>query len=288
MKNKNLDLNTMCYIREQTSFSDDYKGNFGYTKTTSEYQGRFYVTFEAVLQSFGVMNRNKRCYDANNIMSCINRDEFVQDQLQRKQWIGEIDHPASDIIGQELSMNRITVPKKEMSSHYIRNPRLDGNLLKATIQSDSGTEHGMNMATSVVDAGIIPAFSARVLGSLRNQGGRPTVDVKRVITYDWVMFPSHKDALAEITLRESADELSSYTGDRIVFLRELAQQAANNSKETEFICESFGLDINSVIGLTSDAASVVISEGKNLYVQPLVESTIRARTKNAMIDWLNG
>ena len=279
-------LETLCYIHEQTSFEEDYKGNFGYE--IEDKGNRFFVKFPAVLQSFGVKNRNGREYDMANILHCIQTDEMIQQLLSKNSWIGEIDHPAVELNGQELTTNRISTPSLERSSHYIRSPRAEGNLLVANIQTDSSNQYGMNMAIKIVDGKIVPCFSARVFGRLENRNGKPIVMVKKLITYDWVLFQSHREASARINqpLQESANDFSKYMNQRIIFLPQLAQMVANSSKETEFICESFGLSIEDITGFTSNA-DIVIQENKNVYVQPISDRSIRKKTKSMLKDWMN-
>jgi len=281
------ELDTLCYIHEQTSFMEDYGENFGYK--VYDKGNRFYVEFDAVLQSFGVKNRNRREYDGDNIWDRIQNDEQIQSLLRQNSWIGEIDHPAPEIEGEKLTVQRIANPSMERSSHFIRSPRRNGNLLEAHIQTDSSNKHGMNMAIKIVDGKIIPCFSARVLGALQNRNGRPVVFVRKLITYDWVLYPSHREALAKINqpLQESTDQISQITGVNIIFLKELAQMAAASSKETEWLCESFGLTMDDIVGVSSTGNSIAIAEGGNMYVQPITDKAIRARTKNILTDWLN-
>lgn len=280
-------LAALCYINEQTSYPEDYKNSFGYK--VHDRGSRFFLTFPAILQSFDVLNRNRRMYLANNIMDRINNDEYIQDQLRRNSWMGEIDHPSPIHIGEELTMNRIANPDLKLTSHYIRSPKLSGNLLKANIQTDSSTEAGMNMAIKIVDGKIVPAFSARVLGELRMMNGKPVVFVKKLITYDFVGFPSHSDALGEISQphMESVNTLEKSFGGKIVYFEDLAKRAANNSKETQLLCESFGLGIDSVVGITNTGNSIVIKENKNMYVQPISDKRIRTKTQRGLSDWLN-
>ena len=113
-------LNTLCYIQEQVSYMEDYKNDFGYQ--TIDKGNRFYLIFQAVLQSFMVMNRNKRMYDLSNIMNCINTDPYIQDQLRKNSWMGCIDHPAPMFKDQELTMQYIGNVDPKMTSHYIRKP----------------------------------------------------------------------------------------------------------------------------------------------------------------------
>lgn len=282
------ELETLCYIHEQTSTEADYGGNFGYT--IHDKGSRFYLIFDAVLQSFGVKNRNARMYIAENIMNCINTDPYIQSQLRQNSWMGEIDHPAPIYQGQELTMQRIANPDPKLTSHYIRKPHLNGNLLEATIQTDSSNENGMNMAIKIVDGKIIPCFSARVLGALKTESAAvPVVNVRKLITYDWVLYPSHPEAMAKINqpVMESVNDLQDQTGITIIFLPELAKMAAASSKETEWLCESFNIGIDDVIGLTDTGNSVVVQENANLYVQPIRDHHIREKTRSAVRDWLN-
>lgn len=283
----NIALDTLCYIQEQTSFDEDYAGNFGYK--VFDKGNRFYLVFDAILQSFGVKNRNKREYDSDNIMDRIEHDDYIQSMLRQNSWMGEIDHPAPEVQGEELTMQRIANPDMRKTSHYIRRPRLTGNLLESTIQTDSSNASGMNMAIKIVDGHIIPCFSARVLGSLQNRNGRPVVFVKKLITYDWVLYPSHPEAMAKITQprMESVDDAAKYTGTTIIFFPELAKMAAANSKETAWLCESFGLSEEDLVGVTSTGNSVVVTEGANTYIQPLNDSRIRAKTKSILTDWMH-
>lgn len=284
----NLDkYEAFCYIQEQTSFDEDYINGFGYE--IHDMGSRFYLTFPAVLQSFGIKNRNGREYDSNNIWDKIQNDDYIQSMIKQNSWMGEIDHPAAEKEGETLTMQRIANPNPRFTSHYIRSPRLNGNLLEADIQTDSSNENGMNMAIKIVDGHIIPCFSARVLGSLQNRSGRAVVYVRKLITYDWVLYPSHPEAMAKIKqpIMESVEEASKLAGVRIILFPELARMAANSSKETEFLCESFGLTIDDVIGVTETGNSVVIQENSNVYIQPLSDRTIKAKTRSIVTDWLH-
>jgi hypothetical protein len=117
--------------------------------------------------------------------------------------------------------------------------------------------------------------------------------VRKLVTYDWVLFPSHREAMAKISqplmesVKTKVDEAANYLGAKVIYLKELAQMAANNSKETEWLCESFGLSIDDVVGITDTGASVVINTESAVYVQPLSDKVIRERTKSALRDWLN-
>ena len=286
------ELDTLCYICEQTSYPEDYgKNDFGYKITKSEADGRFYVEFDAVLHSFGDMNRNGRSYDADNVWDRICNDEAVQSHIKHNNWIGELDHPAAHIQGQELTVERISTPDMERSSHFIRKPFLtpDKRLLRAHIQSDSSTDQGMNMAIKITDGKIIPCFSARVLGALQKRNNIPTVFVRKLITYDWVLFPSHARAHADINqpIVESALLLSNMAKAKIIYLAELARMAANNDKQVQWLCESFNIEEKDLLGVTETGNSVVLTENGNVYMQPISDKNIRRKTYDMVQDWIN-
>lgn len=280
----NSSLDTLCYIQEQSSFEDDYDGKFGYE--VHDRGSRFYVTFPAILQSFGHANRNGREYDFDNIVRCIETDEYINTMLKNNSWMGELDHPDAEKTGEDLTVKRIANVDMRKSSHYIRSPKgsPDRKFITANIQTDSSNEDGMNLAIKVVDGHIVPCFSARVLGS--KAPGTNKIFVRKLVTYDAVLFPSHKEAEAQIhqPLMESVDEASRMMGVKIVYFPELARMAAGNSDETKMLCEAFELTEQDIIGVTGTGNSVVLNENGNTYVQPISSSIIRKRTKSALMD----
>lgn len=282
------DLSTLCYIREQTSFPEDYSGKFGYQEFKSHRPGRFYLVFPAILQSFGVQNRNGRYYEQENIWQCIQTDETIRTYLANNSWLGEVDHPAAMLNGETLTVNRIANPDKTHSSHYIRNPRMNGNLLEATIQTDSSNEDGMNMAVKITDGKIIPCFSARVLGALEQRNGKPTVIVRKLVTYDWVLYPSHREAMAKIQqpVMENAEAVAKEAQTTIIFLPQLAKMAMA-SENKDWLCESFGITEENLIGVTETGNSVVIDTPKAGIISPITSREIRAKTRRTVRDWLN-
>ena len=283
-------LDTLCYLQEQTSFEEDYAGKFGYE--VHDLGSRLYVDFDAVLQSFGDKNRNGRAYDADNIWDCICTDDYIQSMLQCNSWLGERDHPSAELTGQELTLNRISNPQLGNTSHYIRSPRLtpDKTLLEAKIQTDSSTDAGTEMAIKIIDGKMIPCFSARVLGALQKRVGIPVVHVRKLITYDWVLYPSHKQAMAKIQqpIMEAATLLATAAACKMIMLPELAKMAMNNDEGMKWLCESFELTENDLLGVTETGNSVMIQEkGQNVYLQPITDARVRSKTQSMVADWLH-
>lgn len=281
----NKKLSSFCYVAEQTSFKEDYK-DFGFE--LHDKGNRFYIIFEGILQSFNVLNRNGRMYDADNIMNCIQNDPYIIAMLAQNSWMGELEHPTPIYENQNLSLARLAAVFPANTSHFIRKPRLEGNLLKATIQTDSSNQNGMNMAIKIVDGKVIPGFSARVLGELKTKNGKPFVEVKKLITYDYVLFPSHKEALGNVNkpFAESVKTVEKAMNGSIIFFEELAKDAAKNSEDAQILCESFGLSNDDIIGLTSTGNSVVLKENKNIYVCPITNEMARKKTRSYLTDWL--
>ena len=84
MGNFSNDGTPMGYMYISESFSDNEIKNID-AKRSSDL---FYVTFDTNLQDFDVENRNRRYYDAANIMDCI-RSEKIQSMLRCGGWFGE-------------------------------------------------------------------------------------------------------------------------------------------------------------------------------------------------------
>ena len=78
------DNTPMGYMYISESFSSDNEIKNIDAKHSSDL---FYVTFDTNLQDFDVENRNKRYYDASNIMDCI-RSEKIQSMLRCGGWFG--------------------------------------------------------------------------------------------------------------------------------------------------------------------------------------------------------
>lgn len=274
----------LAFIKEQVSCPSDYVTPFGYEM--HERGNRFFLTFDAVLQSFGVTNRNNRIYESANVWERITNDPYIQTMLRQNSWMGELDHPFSKIVGQELTSERLANPDPKCSSHYIRSPRLNGNLLEAHIQTDSSNDCGMNFAIKIVDGKIIPSFSVRVIGGLKREGNKSIIVVRKLICYDAVLYPSHAEALGKVQqpMMEGVNAIEEYSGVKIIPTKELAKMAVSRSDETKWLMESFGLTDDDIMGVTDTGNSVIVKENANVILQPLTDASLRDRTRSMLID----
>lgn len=265
----NTDLIGYVYLREDVSPDAPTASNI----QICDKPNIFYVEFDATLQSFGVMNRNHRVYNQSNVWSCIQNDEKIQDLMKNNSWFGEMDHPTPRLKNEELSPERIMNSIPGNTSHKIMNPYCKGNLINAHIQTDAGTEAGMNMAKKIIQ-GMVPRFSARALAELINKNGTPTVNMKKLITYDWVLYPSHVEAHANTAPKAIIKSVEAVTESvtpevvtimPVIPIKEILEYAMQKSENCQMITEAFEIT-PSDLGISNDQANLIVKEaGGNVY-----------------------
>lgn len=285
MINLNDDLGYV-YISE-TSIADDRKlvSNINVTDVNNI----FFVTFDTNLQSFGDINRNQRSYLFDNVWECI-QQEKIQCLLRDGCWFGEFDHPTPEYQGQKLSPERIQNVPPAKRTFKIMKPRKAGDLLQATIQS-AQTEIGIGFGKEIL-AGWIPSFSARAIASLKLINGKPTVIVRRLITYDSVWYPSHKRAHAITkahpvmkkiqTFNESAEDSGEYVETVLIPLKEILESVGKTDVNTQMIMESFELPMENLYGFTESRNQVIIKDDDNM-----IYANISPKTKKKVDDFFN-
>lgn len=256
----NSDLGFM-YIAEQVAPEDNTPKNV----EIHDKNGIFYVEFDSVLHTFLDMNRNARMYDGKNIMENI-RSEKIQSYLADNAWFGEQNHPLPTYKNMELHVERINDIKMDNTSHKIMNPVLRGDMLQARIQTDAGCAAGINMAKKIIQ-GMTPSFSCRAIARVENINGRPIVNVKRLITYDWVLYPSHKRA-KQITspkfINKQVDTVvTESVGDVAIPLKELLEYAGRKNVNTQVIMESFDISMDSCVGFSKGAEHIIMKDNTN-------------------------
>lgn len=232
---------TACYVQESPVMSD-IKAN-GYTIRKSV-EGISYPEFDSTLLTFNKHNRMKRQYDPNNFSSVISTDERINDLLKRHQWRGEWNHPNPEIKGQQYSNIRMTIPEPTRTSHFIEQPRLEGDRYRGHIIIHPGTSCGKSVASEILDLGAVPAFSVRLLGSMipNARVNQPNMRVSKVITFDMVDFPSHAEACADITP-------SVHQESTVIFLKELANYCCEKDDTLKVVCESFEISTDEIMGI---------------------------------------
>lgn len=274
------------YLAEQTSEDVKYIGDV----RVYDKNGLFFVDFESVLQSFGVLNRNNRYYLADNIWKAIQTPK-IQDMIAHNCWFGEMNHPTMVFADQKLAPERIRDVWPANRSHKIMNPRIEGNLLKAHIQTASGTDAGTGFAKEIIQ-GMVPRFSCRSIARLNDINGKPTVIVRVLITYDWVFYPSHPEAqlIGNVkpvlengsVVTESVQNASINSEDVMIPLREILDLVGNKDDNIGILMESFDLDLKDIVGFDADHSHIILQEHTNT-----IYAKINPATKSKVDDFFS-
>ena len=206
------------------------------------------VVIEAVLQEAEAGNRNKREYAFDGLDGAI-RSPQIQEKLQRKSLFGEAGHPLSD------SIERQTYIDQTRMSHVITKIWWEQMIMKGVVAS-TNTACGRDFA-DLVRQGTEVAFSMRGLGGVTRKKGEITRIEKplHIITYDWVVFPSHSNAYQTKILKEhvQSEKGSLVLSEGLVLPMEMSE-VFNFIKE-----ESFNVK-TAVDELELDARQFTVSE----------------------------
>jgi len=147
----------------------------------------FYLQFDTVLQEFNIKNRNGRLYVDKPMMESLNAPH-ISELILKNSWCGEAGHPTSD------DPKRILVIDPKLTSHKILSFNLSGNLLRGRIETLDNDHFGKDMTKSILQ-GMEPAFSLRALAKVVKTANGGLINSRgHVVTYDWVILPSHDKA----------------------------------------------------------------------------------------------
>ena len=260
----------MVFIEEQTSPLENSVKNMDVVNKN----GVFYVDFESCLHSFDVINRNSRMYEASNIEECLNT-ERIKSYLAHGGWYGEMNHPTPKYKDKPLSPERISDIDMGNTSHRMLNPHIKGNLLISRIQTDAGTDAGMNLAKKMVQ-GFIPGFSCRAIACMMLKNNKPVVQVRKIITYDWVLYQSHREAeqitstpnkfvsKTVQTVQESVNNVIKTAKDICIPLKEILESVGKTDINAQVIMESFDLTNDDIMGLSKDNRHLIMKDNNNV------------------------
>lgn len=280
---QNLDDVGFMYVAEQTTPDDAKIQNMNVTDKGSV----FFVEFDACLHSFEVINRNDRQYLQSNIEECL-KMEKIQSQLACNGWYGEQDHPMLKKEGEKFTPQRVQSIYMPNRSHKIMTPTFKNNMLYGHIQTASGTEAGRGMANEIIQ-GLIPCFSCRAIAVLKIINGKPTVVCRKVVTYDWVLYPSHKEAMmngkahgniktiSDMTALESVCDSQGKTYSRDIFIpvSEIFESVGINDVNTQVIMESFDLSKEDFVGINDTKSHFIFKDENNMIYAKMKPETVK-------------
>lgn len=297
------------FIAEQVSPEDNIVKDISY----KEVGKTFFVKFHTILQTFRKLNRNGRQYWGPNVADML-KAERIRTMLRTNSWYGEMDHPYQKYKEATLSAERVQTIEMERRSHKILLPVVNGDILEGDIETASGTEFGRGFALEIIQ-GLIPSFSCRAIAGIQMIDGKPYVIMRKLITYDWVLYPSHHEAemvgqpkfatrtlngivanesgdaskISAATVLESSGIISSgmaddirehYTEDVLIPLKDMLEMASKDYN-VNTIMESFDLRKEDLIGFDAHLDHAIIRDGDNT-----IYAGISRDTKNTVSDFL--
>jgi hypothetical protein len=153
------------------------------------------VIAKGVLQTGDEKNRNGRIYRTEDLAREIQAPR-QRELLAAKQMLGHAGHPLSS----ELVVQQTIDPKLACVSFL--KFWMEGNNVKGIFK---GTNNDLgDTFDKDLRQGVKPAFSLRALGTVKATPQGALVENLKMITYDYVIYPSHPHAYTEGLLNESA------------------------------------------------------------------------------------
>lgn len=145
------------------------------------------VTGTGIIQTLGDENRNGRIYELKDMKPEVEGDRIQKELIPTGNMCGHDGHPSST----ELSIQSVIDPK--LCSVRYSKIWLEGSEIHANFRG-TNNEYGKAFNADLME-GVRPSFSLRALGSVdRERSGKCYVRNLRIITWDRVIFPSHKRA----------------------------------------------------------------------------------------------
>lgn len=237
--------------------------------------GLFYVKFTTVLQEFNKQNRNKRIYMKEAMIPSL-QAPHIRELIEKKSWKGEAGHPLTNDVQRVLTVD----PK--LTSHKINNFWVEGNLLKGEVETLDDGHYGTQMTKNILQ-GMEPAFSLRALASLVKQpDGTALVKTRcHIVTYDWVILPSHNTAYRDQSkpiqkiVKSINDDGNTVTESLVPVIEsqilDYIKMESHNVKLISNICE---VAMESMT-LSKDLKHVILKEGTNTYFVNIEEKIKR-------------
>ena len=154
-------------------------------KVVAENGGKLEGT--GIIQDLGVVNRNGRIYELKDMKPEIEGDRIQRELIPSGNMLSELSHPCT----QELS--RQSVIDAKLACCRFTKIWLEGNDVHANFKG-TNTQYGIAFNADLME-GVKPSFSLRALGSVeRGKDGKCYVRNIHIVTWDTVVYPSHKRA----------------------------------------------------------------------------------------------
>lgn len=218
------------------------------------------VKIKADLQDASEWNRNGRNYPLEVLKNGLGR-ENIRELIMKKSWVGEAGHPINPTPQRQMTV------VQENISHRILDYNFRGTVVNGTVKT-TPSPMGYMMRDLILDEDAMEsAFSLRACGPVRETSkGKMVQDPLNIVCYDWVFFPSHRNAYQTKVLTESANLGNSmilesscvplYQQEAIRYVKE----ESNNYKIISEMMEHYGLSAslsenNDMIILTENSGN---------------------------------
>ena len=150
------------------------------------------------LQTGNETNRNGRIYRTEDLAKEINAPRQVE-LVSTGNMLGEAGHPIDTNLARQQ-----TIDPKNVCVRFLK-LWMEGDDVMATFQ---GSNNALGEAFDKdLRMGVLPAFSLRALGTVSSTPKGNLVENLKIITYDYVIYPSHPGAYTKGLLNESANDL---------------------------------------------------------------------------------
>lgn len=178
------------------------------------------VTAQGVLQTGNQTNRNGRIYRTPDLDAQIHAPR-QRELLKTGNMLGEAGHPmTTDLMRQQ------TIDPKCTCVRYL-DFWMDGDNVMGKFK---GTNNELGNAFDMdLREGILPAFSYRALGTVEETAEGSVVANLKMITYDYVIYPSHPTAYTQGVISESTIANSSIINSHLTSLIEQTKLDASKS-----------------------------------------------------------
>lgn len=143
------------------------------------------VELDACLQDVNVVNRNGRYYAENELFPKL-KDERLIELMEANSLFGEASHPISPDLTRQSTIDQ------RNASHLIKKLWTDKNKVMGRLRA-AATRVGDDYQRLILD-GMKSAYSLRALGGIQKTAKGNEVKNIKIITWDWVVYPSHRTA----------------------------------------------------------------------------------------------
>lgn len=216
-----------------------------------------------IIQDLGVENRNGRIYEEKDMKPEVEGDRIQKELIPTGNMRGHDGHPSSS----ELSVQSVIDPK--LCSVKFTKIWMDGPEIHANY-TGTNNELGQALCQDLLE-GDKPSFSLRALGSVdRERNGKCYVRNIRIITWDRVIFPSHKKAytsglISPVAKNERVNEQAMITESAAVngVLIPIVNQQVVDYIKTE------SANVKDIINTfeTLYESAIICNNGKNVQLQ---------------------